>query len=363
MSAENYTADDFIRPSSMEAGAICAGYAQMSAAVANTWGEPPPDEVADSGNDLHGAVASEIRGEDPEPAPATKWEQYMVNLCLELVDGLIAEYDIQPEDVHVEKRLPGADLGMKKGGTADVILVVRKNGKAVKVIVIDWKFGFIDQGDADGHEQLLVYALMSAQLFGVDEADIILFMPRMKANLRLTSATYKGQALIDGAEWVRSVTAAQRAPNPELTPSFLACQHCRGLIRCIAAKEYIMRLSEAAKSIGKATDPKTAGEQIGAVLLAGKLHNAGKEVAKEFLRGGGVASGFTLTEGGMTTKIDAPKAIELAREAGKLDDLLDHVGVKASAIEALEGIIDGACTYEPKAGSIKPDKNKLKEAV
>ncbi len=124
-----------------------------------------------------------------------------------------------------------------------------------------------------------------------------------------------------------------------------------------------MRLSEAAKSIGKATDPKTAGEQIGAVLLAGKLHNAGKEVAKEFLRGGGVASGFTLTEGGMTTKIDAPKAIELAREAGKLDDLLDHVGVKASAIEALEGIIDGACTYEPKAGSIKPDKNKLKEAV
>jgi RecB family exonuclease len=90
-----------------------------------------------------------------------EWDQRCVADAVTFARALIDKHGIEPEHILVEHRLDGKDLGLVNGGTADLILVVPFR----LVVVVDWKFGFIDQEDADEHDQLVAYALMASRTF------------------------------------------------------------------------------------------------------------------------------------------------------------------------------------------------------
>lgn len=365
------TAADFIRPSSLHAIAACPGRPTMEAAVVNAYGEPESSAEASMGHKAHAYTAEGILNwregqewgdaiaktcNEAAAAGLDHWTVWCIQACCEFARDLITTYGIERENVLVEHPLDMLDLGMDRPGTADLVLVVPFQ----RVIVCDWKYTYLDQGDASDHDQLQAYGNAGAATFNTKEVLVYLFQPRAEKPKRATGAKFDAEALAASAAWTRAVVARAKSTNPELAPSYDACLYCRALTRCAAAKEFIVNAQEALALIGQPSNPDAWGELAAAAKLAEKFGDDGKEQVKDHLLHGGAATGWGLGSGrairSCTHPADALRRLEeagmgnLAREAMSLS----VAKLPAEAVQVIADLVQ----EKPSAPSLKAIKGK-----
>lgn len=365
------TLADFIRPSSLHAIAQCPGRPTIEAAIVNLEGEPESSPEASMGHRAHAIVAQAIEDWKCEPAAAhwdiyiakarddaaavglDSWTIYCVRFCLETARDLIAKYGIEPENVLVEHRLEMSDIGMA-GGTADLILV----DPFKRVIGVDWKFTFVDQGDASDHDQLQSYAVASASTFSVPEVIVYLVAPRADKAARITSAKFDADSLRANAAWTRAVVARALSTNPELAPEYSACVYCRAVRHCPAVKEHLVNTQEALAVLGAPITPEAWGEAIAAAKLAEKWGEQWKDAGRAHLIAGGEAVGFKLGAGRSIESVaNVPEAIAKLREAGMEAEALEAASISAGKLPpAAREIIAEHITTKISAPSLVASK-------
>ncbi len=364
------TAEDFIRPSALEQLAGCPGAAWQQACVAN-WmervGIAPKDAAeATTGNVCHAvmrdivdrwkagfewgdAIAQAIN--EAAEQGLDKWSQRLCQQAAEWLRDLIRKEEIEADNVLVEHRLAGEHFGLAGGGTADVVLVAPREC----VWVIDWKFGYLEQTQADENDQLQAYAGMAAETFTAPEAVVILYQAREAKTKRVTAAKFDAAALKANAAWTRQVTAAARKRDAATVAGYAQCKNCRALAFCPTARHYLDEQRERMDVI-LPESPEEFGELAGAAKLASKFHKAGEEIVKARLaidpRG---ATGWKLAPSGDSTLIDPAEALRIAHDLDRLAELMPFATFKPAAAEALEWLAP-AVTTNPKAPSLKPDK-------
>lgn len=368
----------FIRPSNLHAIAACPARPLMEAATVAALGEPPDSPEASMGHRAHGFVAKAIEnwklsqetGEhgacwgdtialacnEAAADGLDAWTVRCIQFCLETARDLISKYEIEADNVLVEHRLDMADLGMA-GGTADLLLVQPFK----RVIGTDWKFTFMDQGDATEHDQLQAYATASAVTFKVPEVIVYLVAPRADKANRITSAKFDADTLRENATWTRAVVTRASAANPELRASYDACLYCRALTTCPAAKGYIMDAQEALAVIGKPSTPDALGELAGAAKLAEKFAEVGKELVKAELIAGNSATGWKLGAGrAIRSVVDIPAALTELEAAGITPSALAEAGaltIKVGELpDAAASVIAARITEKLSSPSLTQDK-------
>lgn len=362
----------FIRPSSLHAIAACPGRPLMEAAIVSVFGEQKDSPEADMGHRAHGFVAHGIllwRDEGMKWGDAIAescnlaardgldaWTVRGIQFCLGTARDLINKHQVEPENVLVEHRLDMTALGMA-GGTADLVLVVPFK----LVVVTDWKFTFMDQGDATEHDQLQSYATAAAETFRVQDVIVALVAPReVKAN-RITQASFDADTLRANAAWTRAVVARATSANPQLAASFGACVYCRALITCPKARKYVMDAQEALAAIGKPTTPDDLGALADAAKLAEKFAEVGKELVKGEMIAGKQATGWKLGAPRATRAVvDVPAALAELEAAGMPPAVLAESGcitIKVSELpDAAEAVIAGRITEKLSSPSLTQDK-------
>lgn len=362
--------DKYIRPSSLGPLSLCSGRAQMEARVVELDGEPVASEVADLGHDLHArsqqvidAIAKD--GCDWGEAIAygcdigvrngvDSWSVYCLKFSLETVRDLVAKHGIELDNILTEHSLDMASLGFTQNGTADVILVVPGD----LVVVIDYKFGFCDQGDAADHDQIQAYAAAAAETFTAKRVIVVLVQPRAEKPNRITQASFDAYALRANRAWTQSVINLARAENPLLTAGYEQCKFCRALTRCPEAKERIMNAKEALETLGKPLDDDGFGELADSAKLADKFAETGKDLAKDRLLAGGGVTGWRLgNPRAVRTVADVPAAIQKLEEAGLGTEAMEAVSMSVSKLSpAAVAVIESHVTEKLSSPPLTQNK-------
>lgn len=367
----------FIRPSSLAAIADCPARPLMEAAAERVLGKQKDSPEAVMGTkadawvtrginawrDSNGegifanwgdAIAFACNGAAADGLDA--WTVRGVQFCLEAARDLIAKHSVERDNVLTQHRLDMTSLGMK-GGTADLVLVVPFK----LVVVVDWKFTFMDQGDATEHDQLQAYAIAAAETFRAPRVIVALVAPRADRPYRVTLASFDADSLRDNAAWTRAVVARAQAADPELVPSYSACLYCRALTTCPAAKDYIVHASEALAMLGKPSTPDDLGALADAAKLAEKFAESGKELVKAELIAGNPATGWKLGSPRATRAVvDVPAALAELEAAGITPAQLAEAGaltIKVNDLpDAAESVIAGRITEKLSSPSLTQDK-------
>jgi len=338
------SAERHIRPSNLFRLTLCNGCALMSAAAVAIDGEEESAPEAALGNLVHDqariAVEKWKAASDVWPASwdqiiedardrsasagLDSWSIYCVTYALGVYRYMIEKYEIEPENVMVEQRLPMQFMGLTRDGSADLVLLIPH----VLAIILDIKAGFVDQGDADEHDQIAEYGSAAAEAYQVPRVIVGLVQPRAESAHRLDLAEFDADALRATAEWSRSVVAKARKPSAELTPGFTQCATCPALRRCEAAKEYIVQAIEGICEMREDMTAEEWGHAIGAAKLAEKWAEKVKDAGKDHLKAGGQAVGFKLgTPRAMRFCINVPLAVQKIREAGMEHDLFPALSI------------------------------------
>jgi hypothetical protein len=280
----------FIRPSSLPALALCPGRALMEArACAQApWLEAMQSDAAREGTLAHEAIAQVLLCCWQEKMPAdlaldrcgallarlSPWAKQAARTCVAYALALRERLEREsggPVTSQVERHLGGDGIGIRRGGTADLVLI---GGN--RVVVVDWKCGFLDQGNATTHRQLHAYAVMAwdryRQPLGIRSVDIHLAQGRLRA----FSAARFTEAWIEAARAdCQRVVAAASADAPPLAPSIGACRYCKALPWCRAARESIMDAIAEHALFGEA--PDDVARQDEAAALARRFAAAVKD--------------------------------------------------------------------------------------
>ena len=366
---------DFIRPSSLAAIAQCPGRPTMEAAVVNAEGDQPDSPEASMGHQGHEIIGRSIESwrlsqetgevgaswddtirlaaQETTAAGMTSWDAWCVRFCLEFARDAIQKHGIESDNVLVEHRMGMADLGMA-GGTADLILV----DPFKRVIVIDWKLGYVEQQEAADNDQLQAYGVSASEEFKTKEVLVHVVTPRAEKDYRITAGKFDAKALEESACWTRAVVARAQSPNPELAPEYSACVYCRALRSCRAVKEHLVNTQEALAVLGDPSTSEAWGEAIGAAKLADKWGEAWKEKGKAHLIAGGQAIGFKLGSGKTIESVaNVPEAMRLLREAGMEAEALEAASISAGKLPpAARAVVESYITTKISQPSLVADK-------
>lgn len=347
-----------IRPSSLKRCSLCPGSERLCESARAVLA-PVERAMTETGTDCHEIVAIGLRyatQETGEPRPAilplsdvndylTKaidmrwptlsgWDRWAILRCLIFAYEKIEEHGVTPENILIEHRLDGAEFGMEKGGTADLVLVIPFN----LVIVIDWKFGVIEQDPAETNDQLAGYSIMAARTFTAQAVQVFIIQPKLERDRRETGARYDAATLKTTEAWVRAVCANAQAEDALLVAGYEQCHYCDALLLCQVAREFIMRAIEALTLFGLPADPAGWSDLIGAVKLAERFAEEGKAAAKDYLEKGGRASGWKLRPGGSVSSIKQTlTAYRIARERGMEATFIAACSVKLGELKAALG--------------------------
>lgn len=363
--------DKYIRPSSLGAVALCAGRPTLEAHMVELDGEPVASEVADLGHDLHARSQAAIDmlslgfgWEDAieqacESALADgvdSWSIYCLRYALGIVRELAVKYGIELDNILTEHSLDMASLGFAQNGTADVILVVPGD----LVVVIDFKYGFVDQGDAADHDQIQAYAAAAAETFTAKRVIVALIQPRAEKPNRITQASFDAHSLRKNRAWTQSVISLARAENPPLTAGYEQCKFCRALHRCPEARKKFMDAKEALEIIGKPLDADGFGELADSAKLADKFAEVGKDMAKERLLSGAAVTGWRLgTPRATRAVVDVPAAIQKLEAAGFGAEAMEAVSMSASKLSPMAvAVIDDQITEKLSSPPLTQDKGR-----
>lgn len=347
--------EPYIRPSSLGPLSKCEGRALAEAIHVEMYGQPKSAQEAELGNELHDYSDRAVklwRDDGMEWGDAIAlvcneatqngvdgWSVGVLQHGIEYVRDLIVKYNIEKENVLTEHRLDMSTLGFKKGGTADVVLVVPHE----LVIVVDYKYGFVDQGDAEDHDQLQAYAIAAALTYDAKQALVYLNQPRAEKQFRLSGAKFDLNAIRKNLAWTQSVIKLARGDNPQFTAGYDQCKHCRALTTCAEARRYIMDAREALKNLTEPMNDSEAGALADAAKLAEEFSDRGKNLIRDRLKAGGAADGWKLGNPRATRIVtDVVPAFERLEEAGFRDEALEACTLKIGGLSkpALDIIAD-----------------------
>lgn len=376
-------AEKFRRPSALSQIAACEGAPLMQAHVLTLDGEPTASDVADLGTDGHDRIAKAIEFWKNDDAVARRdwgdviahacneaaaegvdaWTVRCIQSCLEFARDLIAKHGIEVDNVLTEHPLDMAALGFQRKGTADLVLVI----PGELVIVIDWKLGFIDQGEADDHDQTQAYAAAAAETFNAKEVLVWLVQPRAPKEHRRTGATYDADTLRANRAWTVAVLNRSRSATPQLHAGYSQCVYCKALHRCPEAKRYIMDAQEALSTIGAPLDGTGFADLIDAAKLAEKFAETGKDMGKAHIMAGNHVPGWKLgTPRATRAVVDVPTALAELEAAGiKAADLAqaDAITIKVSNLpDAAEAVIANRITEKLSSPPLTVDKSTKRAA-
>jgi hypothetical protein len=218
---------------------------------------PFPDsssEFAAEGTLAH-ELASEclISGADPalmigKPATVDGFDfvidQSMVDYVKDYMK-LVREY-AEGGELLVEKRVGIGHLTGEEGagGTSDVVII--KDGE---ITIIDLKYGMGVRVDADGNQQLMLYALGALNEYDLvadfDTVTMVIHQPRLN---HVSEYSIPVSELLTFADEVRSAADKVRSPDADLVPGEKQCKFCKAKAVCPALR------AELAEVVGGSAD-------------------------------------------------------------------------------------------------------------
>jgi hypothetical protein len=358
------------RPSNIGRIAACNGQPIMAAAVIAEDGQPKSAPEADLGNDVHDSVHQGVRMfldithdwtaaanmvcDKATARGMDSWSVYCIRSTLEFYESLVRKYQIDPENILVEHALDMQSTGFRRKGTTDLALVIPFE----LVVIVDLKAGFVDQGEAEDHDQMACYSAAAAETFKAKKVIVWLWQPREKPANRASAAEFNADTLRATTAWSRDVLERSRNPKASLTAGFTQCATCAALRRCPVARKMIMDAQEALAVLGDPTDPSSWGDAIGAAKLAEKWGETWKERGKEYMMAGGLAIGFKLGAGRTIESVaNVPEAVRLLREAGMEAEALEAASISAGKLTpAARAVIESHITTKVSAPSLVADK-------
>lgn len=358
------------RPSNIGRIDDCNGQPIMAAACIEKDGQPKSAPEADLGNDVHDSVHQGVRlfldvthdwtaaanmvCDKATARGMDSWSVHCIRLTLEFYESLVRKYQIDPENILVEHALDMQSTGFRRKGTTDLALVIPYE----LVVIVDLKAGFVDQGDAEDHDQMAVYAAAAAETFKAKKVIVWLWQPREKPANRASAAEFDADTLRATTAWSRDVLERSRNPNASLKAGFNQCATCPALRRCPVAKDAIMNVQEALAVLGDPVTDSEWGEAIGAAKLAEKWGETWKEAGKAHLMNGGQAIGFKLGAGRSIESVaNVPEAMTKLRDAGMEAEGLEAASISAGKLTpAARAIIESHITTKISAPSLVADK-------
>lgn len=369
---------EFIRPSSLHAISLCNGRPKMEAAFTERFGKEKESPEASAGTLLHTLVETCIRRwivcqesgergaewfdaiaitlEDAETnhPDLTSYDLWCVKFACEYARDLIQQHGIEPDNVLVEQKLGMAAQNIGRGGTADLVLVVPFKF----IVVVDWKFGHLEQDSAEDNDQLAAYAAAAAETFKTRHVEVHIVQPRAEKHARATAATFNAEALDAQNAWTRAVVALASKPNPELAPSYDACKYCRAFTRCAAAKELIVKTNEALEFLGQPQDADQWGELAGVAKLAEKFGERGVDEVKAHLNSGGSATGWKMAPSGtMRTCLNPRGVFNRLMEKGYDQQVLSAIKIDLGKLPPdAQDLVGEFIEVKEKAKCLKPAK-------
>lgn len=188
-----------------------------------------------------GAALAKMAGALAQLEP---WAADACRRCVVYIVALVEslERDGYTVRVEVEMHLAGSGVGIKRGGTADTVLLCSRDGAFRRVVVEDTKTGFLDQGEAADHLQLSAYAVMAFDRYHPAEpVDIHLAQGRRR---EFSAACFSSDAIKGVRSRILRAVAGALVPEPELRPSIEACRYCKAITHCRAVRERIMHARE-----------------------------------------------------------------------------------------------------------------------
>jgi hypothetical protein len=209
------------------------------------------------------------------------WSADAARRCVTYAVGVIEREKATGLDVsiEIEMQLPGASIGIPRGGTADLVVLVRDQGKIVRVVVVDYKLGFLDQGEAADHKQLWAYAVMAARKY---EPTMGVEIHLAQGRRRDFSAAWFDLADIENAaEHCKRIAMAAFGADPELRPAIDACRYCKALPMCRAAREEIMKATEELALFG--VDDTNRMKMAETAKIAGRFAEEVRALQKEWV--------------------------------------------------------------------------------
>lgn len=285
-----------LRPSSLEAIEACPGRALMEdratrlvpgledltseAARQGTLGHEVLAAICKEAfiGDWSGAEAV-IAGIEPRMVHLAHWCRDAVRACLTYLLGVLRRLTADHGRVQVlaETWLDGTHLGIPRGGTADLILLITdRDGRLIEVHIIDWKTGFLSQGEAADHVQLGTYASMAAARWPRAQRFVVhLAMGRRR---EFSSALYQSAELAAISHRIRAAVAAATSPTPTLRPSLTGCRYCRALPLCQAARDHVMHAAQEHALLG--ADPANRIRLAEDAAIAKRFTVAAEALAK-----------------------------------------------------------------------------------
>lgn len=205
-------------PSNLERRDLCPGSFRLEKDLPSV-----TSELSEEGTRLHAETAAMITGYleqkiTPEPSESLAYPAFLK--FREIYEQAKSEYE-DPQDgpaVYVETRLAFKYAGIVQYyGFADVLIVTQK-----KVIVIDWKFGYLPVEDAENNHQGAGYANAAMQMFKHEKADVHFFNPRINQD---SFCTFEDRAAI--SSYIMGVIARCKAENAPIVTGEKQCKYCK----------------------------------------------------------------------------------------------------------------------------------------
>ena len=368
--------EKYIRPSTLRQISLCPGSPTMQAAVVLGYGEAQEADMARIGTVMHEICENAVNGwvlnlmswdealfradVDALSHGLNKYDRWCVEYAIKEVAKLIDYYGIEKINVRTEQTIPMHKLGMDRTGSADVVLIMPMEF----VVIIDYKFGFIDQGNPATHDQTAAYAAAASDVYMLPKVVCHLIQPRAEAEYRNPpAATYDAQALDHATRWTKATTDMCRTEDPKLFAGYEQCCYCRALGQCKQAENFIMKTLEAVALIGWPTDPNEAGEAVEAAKLAELRAEEVKELAKKHIAQGGEVTGFKLGSTRKTKMLTNQEEALLTLLDANIDviDLVRNGALKLSVAKLTpenKDLIHGMITERTSPPSLIATKRK-----
>jgi hypothetical protein len=248
-------------------------------------GEGPSNADADAGTEIHAAV------ETGDLSELNEHEASIAEQCENLFQKLL--HDVSPKLNGVmmqgaeakEVRYWNTTGGATFSGQADRVVVWKEQGH---VLIADYKTGNVGSDPAESNDQLK--ALMACfideidgDLNWVNKVTVAMIQP-MKSP-QVTHHDFVGFDQIDEAiTESEAIFRKAELPGAEAHPGFDQCKYCRALNLCPEAEKQVERLALMGESTtGLISDPQKLARLLDVGEMAGKIHKANRETAKDLL--------------------------------------------------------------------------------
>jgi len=204
------------------------------------------------------------------------WAKQALGACFEYLGRdlsiLLSRFPVT--DLLIEQHLDGQCIDIKRGGTADLIVLCKSGDNHLKEIhVYDWKCGFRSQGDAEGHAQLQAYACMAYDFYQVPVTVHLVAGRRYE----FSTATFDAEKITVASNQIRIVTATARRSHYR-APSLKACYYCKAMCFCPELRRKLMDAQEQFQLFG--AEPKDRLQLSEDAQLAKRFAQAAAELMK-----------------------------------------------------------------------------------